>query len=148
NVRYCATAGASDSSTLLTIGSLLLAFVVIIPTFWIESKIKDAGKEASQSILNEVREDMQRLSKAQMLVFEAGQYENPAALFTKEQLIREAIALWPPFRQTEYRKLGDDFSRVIINSFYAAQGSGNDIRGIGIQKDQLPWYVNRAIAYL
>ncbi len=148
SIKMCVASGFNDNSTLFTIASLLFAFVVIIPTFWIESKIKDAGREASQDILKNVREDMQCLSKAQMLIFEAEKYQSPATLMAKNQLIIDAIALWPSFREIEYRKLGDDFSRIIITNFYKAQNTMNNIMGVDIQRNQVFLYTNKAISYL
>lgn len=144
---FCATAGVNDNSTLLVIGSFLLAFFVLIPTFWIESKVKDAGKEASQDILKEVREDMVHLSQAQMLLFNADSYQSPSGFLLKEQQINEAVGLWPAFKQVEYRKLGDDFSRAIMNGFYSVQ-AGADPSGLAMRKDQISLYVMKAIFYL
>jgi len=142
---FCATAGVNDNSTLLAIGSLLFAFVVIIPAFWIENKVKDAGKEACQDILKEVREDMEHLSQAQILIFNASIYQQASNFLLKEQQINEAVVLWPAFKQVEYRKLGDDFSGAIINSFYSVQSGAIDPSRYAMRKDQIPLYVNQAI---
>lgn len=148
SITFCATAGTNDSSTLLIIGSLLFAFVIIIPTFWIESKVKDEVNKAMPDIFRKVREDMEHLSEAQILIFNAGAFQSPSDLLLKEILINKAVDLWPAFKQVEYRKLGDDFSRVIIDSFYSVQGGGIDPSGHGIRKDQISPYVNQAIFYL
>lgn len=105
-------------------------------------------RDASQEILQEVRKDMQCLSKAQMLLFEAERYQSPATLMLKNQLVMDAVALWPSFRPVEYRKLGDDFSRVIMGSFYRVQGGTVNPQGVDIPKEQLFWYTNQAIYYL
>lgn len=78
SAKACVTSSLNDTSTFFTLGGLLLALFIMIPTFWIESKIKDATKEVKGEVLANVREDMQKLSKAQMLLFEAERFGSPS----------------------------------------------------------------------
>src|SRR5437588_3513058 len=50
NVKECVSSNLDSSSTLFAIGGILVAIVALIPTFWIEGKIRDAKKEVSQEI--------------------------------------------------------------------------------------------------
>src|SRR5260221_9112550 len=149
-VKACVSSAITGSDTLFAIGGILVAIVALIPTFWIDGKIRDVKKEVSQQIFVEVREDMQRLSKAQMLIFEADRYQDVGELLTKEALVDMAVKLWPSFRQEEYRKLGSSFSSAVIGRFY--QGLSMQVvpyRQAGaLQRDQIKLYVSKAISYL
>ena len=147
NIKACATSDVESTNTLFAIGGILVAIVTLIPTFLIEGRIRDAKKEVSQEIFEEVKENMQRLSKAQMLIFEADRYRSPATLLIRDSLIQEAVNLWPAFKQEEYRKLSSAFSWAITTEFYQGLGMGI-IQGISIQKGMMDMYINRAIFYL
>src|SRR6266568_4698704 len=152
NVKECVASNVDSSSTLFAIGGILVAIVALIPTFWIERKIRDAKKEISQEISEDVKGSMQRLSNAQMLVFEADRYNSPAALLIKEGNIQRAVSMWPAFKQEEYRKLSSAYSEAVIDAFYQGLDviSTNLIgaQAASVQRDQLNHYINRAIFYL
>src|SRR6266851_4482225 len=78
NVKECVSSSVDSSSTLFAIGGILVAIVALIPTFWIEGRIRDAKKEVSQAVSESVKADMQCLSEAQMLIFDADRYINPS----------------------------------------------------------------------
>src|SRR5260370_42540066 len=105
NVKECVSSNLDSSNTLFAIGGILVAIVALIPTFWIEGKIRDAKKEVSQEIFEAVKENMQRLSKAQMLIFDADKYLSPAVLLIRDGFIQQAVKLWPAFKEEEYQKL-------------------------------------------
>jgi hypothetical protein len=152
NVKECVSSNVDSSSTLFAIGGILVAIVALIPTLWIESKVRDAKKEISQDIAEEVKGSMQRLSNAQMLVFEADRYNSPAALLIKEDNIQRAVSMWPAFKKEEYRKLSSVYSEAVIDAFYHGLGtiSTNTIiaQTLSIHRNQLSQYINRAIFYL
>ncbi len=151
NIKECVSSNIDSSSTLFAIGGILIAIVALIPTLWIDSKIRDAKKEISQEIAEEVKGSMQLLSNAQMLVFEADRYNTPAALLIKEANIQQAVTLWPAFKKEEYRKLSSAYSEAVMDAFYQGLGvlSMNTVlaQTPSIQKSQLSQYINRAIFY-
>jgi len=122
----------------------------MIPTFWIESKIKDASDEVKKAVLAETQDVMQKLSQAQMLIFEADKYQNVGELLTKEVLIDQAVSLWPQFKQEEYRKLGNSFSLAVIGRFYQGLSMGivPFTQATSLNRDQIRLYVSKAIFYL
>jgi tetratricopeptide (TPR) repeat protein len=153
NVKECVSSNVDSGSTLFAIGGILIAIVALIPTFWIESKIRDAKKEVSQEIAEEVKGSMQRLSNAQMLIFEADRYNSPAALLIKEDNIQRAITLWPAFKKEEYRKLSRAYAEAVIDAFYHGLGviSTDDTiiaQTLAVHRNQLSRYIDRAIFYL
>ncbi|SRR6266851_30428 len=151
SVKACVSSAITGSDTLFAIGGILVAIVALIPTFWIDGKIRDAKKEVSQQIFEEVRENMQRLSKAQMLIFEADKYQNVGELISKELLIEEAVLLWPSFMQEEYRKLGNIFSLAVIGRFYQGLSMATVSymqQAAALSRDQIRLYVSKAISYL
>lgn len=151
NVKECISSNLDSSSTLFAIGGILVAIVALIPTFWIEGKIKDAKKEVSQEIFEAVKENMQCLSKAQMLIFDADKYLSPAVLLIRDGFIQQAVKLWPAFKEEEYRKLSSAFSGAVIEEFYQGPGvasMNSVIQGVSIPKGQIGLYINKAIFYL
>lgn len=152
NVKECVTSVVDSSGTLFAIGAILVAIVALVPTFWVESKIRDAKKEIIREILENIQESMQRLNKAQILIFEADRYQSPAELINKELLIEEAIRLWPLFQQEEYKKLGNSFSLAVIGEFYQGLSRSMDLQalmqGTVLNRDQIRSYLNKAIFYL
>jgi tetratricopeptide (TPR) repeat protein len=147
SVKDCVTYNVDSSNTLFAIGGILVAIVALIPTFWIEGKIRDAKKEVAQEIFEEVKENMQHLSKAQMMIFDADRYLSPATLLIRDSIIQEAVNLWPTFKIDEYRKLSMAFSSAVIQDFYQTASSGV-IQGVSIPKGQMLVYINKAIFYL
>ena len=149
-VNACITLSLNDTSIIFTLGGLLLALFVMIPTFWIESKIKDASDEVKKAVLAETQDVMQKLSQAQMLIFEADKYQNVGELLTKEVLIDQAVSLWPQFKQEEYRKLGNSFSLAVIGRFYQGLSMGivPFTQATSLNRDQIRLYVSKAIFYL
>jgi len=147
NVKECVSSSVDSSSTLFAIGGILVAIVALIPTFWIEGKIRDAKKEVSQEITNSVKEDMQHLSQAQTLIFNAGIYLGAGTLLITEEIIQQAVSLWPAFKKEEYRKLGSLFSEAVREEFYRGP-SGLSSHPSSIRKDQVATYINKAIFYL
>ncbi len=151
SVKACITSAINSSDTFFAIGGILVAIVALIPTFWIEGKIKDAKKEVSQKIFEDVRENMQRLSKAQMLIFDADRYQSHASLLVRDGFVQEAIHLWPAFKTEEYGKLSKAFSSAITEEFYQGAGIGIDmhaqIQGLSIPKKLMGSYIERAIFY-
>lgn len=152
NVKECVSSTVNSSDTFFAMGGILVAIVALIPTLWIDSKIRDAKKEVSQEIAEDVKGSMQRLSNAQILIFEADTFKSPADLLLKEGNIQRAVNLWPAFRKEEYRKLGNAFSEVVIDTFYQGLGviSTNIImaQSLTVLTNQLSLYTNRAIFYL
>ncbi len=149
SVKACVTSVINGGDTLFAIGGILVAIVALIPTFWIDGKIRDAKKEVGQQIFEEVRDNMERLSNAQMLIFEAGKYQAVGELLTKEELIQQAVSLWPSFKQEEYRKLGDNFSSAVIRGFYQGLGRGTNLyTEASLNREQIRLYVSKAIFYL
>jgi hypothetical protein len=152
NVRECVSSVVDSSGTLFAVGSILVAIVVLIPTFWTESKMRDAKKEISREILENITEKMQDLNKAQILIFEADRYQSTPDLINKELLIEEAIRLWPLFKQEEHRKLGNDFSLAVMSEFYSGLSRGMSItayqQGTSLQRGQIGLYLSKAIFYL
>jgi hypothetical protein len=55
SVKECVTSVVDSSGTLFAIGAILVAIVALVPTFWTDSKIRDAKKE----IIREVTENVQ-----------------------------------------------------------------------------------------
>jgi tetratricopeptide (TPR) repeat protein len=147
NVKECVTSSVDSSSTLFAIGGILVAIVALIPTFWIEGRIRDAKKEVSQEISNSVKNDMQRLSQAQLLILNADVYQGNAALPIKEELILQAVSLWPAFKQEEYRKLSNLYSEAVREEFYLGP-SGLSTHPTLIRNGQVAIYINKAIFYL
>jgi hypothetical protein len=147
NVKDCVSSSVDSSSTLFAIGGILVAIVALIPTFWIERRIMDAKKEVSQEVSELVKTDMQRLSNAHMLIFDADRYPSPATLLIRDTLIQQAVNLWPAYKQEEYRKLGEAFSRAVIQEFYQASGHGV-MQGVSIPKGQMFTYISKGIFYL
>src|SRR6266516_7499590 len=84
NVKECVASSVDSSSTLFAIGGILVAIVALIPTFWIEGRIRDAKKEVSQEITEELKKDMQLLSQSHLLSLNADVYLGHAALPIKE----------------------------------------------------------------
>jgi hypothetical protein len=152
NVKECVSSTVDSSGTLFAVGGILIAIVALIPTLWIDSKIRDAKKEVSQEIAEEVKGSMQRLSNAQMLVFDADRINSPAALRIKEDNIEQAVRLWPPFKKEEYRKLSRAYSETVIDAFYQGLGviSTDKIiaQTLAVHRNDLSRYINRAIFYL
>ncbi|HYT42616.1 MAG TPA: hypothetical protein VEP90_09735 [Methylomirabilota bacterium] len=149
SVKACVTSTINSSDTLFAIGGILVAIVALIPTFWIDGKIRDAKKEVGQQIFEEVRENMQRLSNAQMLIFEADKYQNVGELLSKEVLIEQALNLWPSFKQERYKKLGDSFSSAVMGGFYQGLGRGTNLyTGASLNREQIRLYLSKAISYL
>lgn len=151
NIKACATSDVEGTNTLFAIGGILVAIVALIPTFWIEGKIRGAKEEVGQEILNEVKENMQRLSKAQMLIFDADRYINPSVLLIRDGLIQQVVQLWPAFKEEEYRKLARAFSGAVREEFYQSPGIAGMIsvmQGVSIPKGQMLFYISKAIFYL
>ncbi len=152
NVKECVSSTVDSSGILFAVGGILVAIVALLPALWIESKVRDVKKEISQEIAENVKGDMQRLSNAQMLVFEADRYNSPAALSIKEDNIRQAVSLWPAFKKEEYRKLGIAYSEAVMDAFYQGLGviSTETIiaQTLSVHRNQLARYINRAIFYL
>jgi tetratricopeptide (TPR) repeat protein len=151
-VKECVTSAVDSSGTLFAIGGILIAIVALVPTFWTDSKIRDAKKEIIREVGENIQESMQRLNKAQILIFEADKYQKAADLISKELLIEEAIRLWSPFKQEGDRKLGNDFSLAVISEFYQSPSKGKDLQaimqGTVLNRDQIISYLNKAIFYL
>jgi tetratricopeptide (TPR) repeat protein len=153
SVKECVTSVVDSSGTLFAVGSILVAIVALVPTFWIESKIRDAKEEIRRVVLDNIQESMLRLNKAQILIFEADKLQGAINLLDKELLIEEAISLWPLFKQQEHRKLGNDFSLAVIGEFY--QGTSRSMsnittykQGTFLRRDQIALYLIKAIFYL
>ncbi len=95
---------------------------------------------------------MQRLSNAQMLVFEADRYNSPAALLIREDNIQQAVSMWPAFKKEEYRKLSSAYSEAVIDAFYQGLGviSTDTLmtQSLAVYTNQLNRYIDRAIFYL
>ncbi len=151
SAKECITSVIDSSGTLFAVGAILVAIVALIPTFWTESKIRDAKKEISREIIETIQESMQRLNKAQILISEADKLQGAVNLISKELLIEEAIRLWPLFKQEEHRKLGNDFSLAVIGEFYRGLSRSTSIsayQGTALNKDQIQSYLNKAIFYM
>src|SRR6266568_724211 len=152
SVIECVTSAVDSNGTLFAVGSILVAIVALIPTFWTESKIRDAKKEISREIFENIQESMQHLNKAQILIFEADKYQSSVDLISKELLMEEAISLWPLFKQEEHRKLGNDFSLAVIGEFYQGLSRSMSInaymQGASLQRDHIRLYLSKAIFYL
>jgi hypothetical protein len=152
SVKECVTSVVDSSGTLFAIGAILVAIVALVPTFWTDSKIRDAKKEISREILESIQESMLRLNKAQILIFEADKLQGAANLINKELDVEEAIALWPPFKQEERRKLGNDFGIAVMSEFYSGLGRSMSVTayqlGTAIPRDQVTLYLSKAIFYL
>ena len=151
NVKECVSSSVDSSSTLFAIGGILVAIVALIPTFWIEGRIRDAKKEVSQAVSESVKADMQCLSEAQMLIFDADRYINPSVLLIRDGLIQRAVQLWPAFKKEEYRKLARAFSGAVREEFYQSPGVAGMIsvmQVVSIPKGQVFFYINKAIFYL
>jgi len=98
-----------------------------------------------------VKADMQCLSEAQMLIFDADRYINPSVLLIRDGLIQRAVQLWPAFKKEEYRKLARAFSGAVREEFYQSPGVAGMIsvmQGVSIPKGQVFFYINKAIFYL
>ncbi|SRR6266851_4906899 len=152
SVKECVTSVVDSSGTLFAIGAILVAIVALVPTFWTESKIRDAKKEISREILENIQESMQRLNKAQILIFEADKLQGGVNLINKELAIEEAVALWPPFKEEEHRKLGNGFSKAVMSEFYSGLSRSMSVTayqlGTAIPRDQIRLYLSKAIFYL
>lgn len=146
SVKECVTSAVDSSGTLFAIGGILVAIVALVPTFWTDSKIRDAKKEIIREVTANVQESMQRLNQAQILMFEADRYQNAAYLPDRESLIQNAIRLWPFFKEEGDRKLGNDFSRAVIDKFYSNLGGA--VAYLQANRDLMRSYMNKAIFYL
>ena len=144
SIKECVTTNIDETGTLFSVGSILIAIVVLVPTFWIDSKIRDAKKEVSREVVEDLQGKMQNLNRAQLLIFEADKSQDPADLLFKEGLILTAVNLWPSFKDEEYRKLSSAYSEAVIGAFYSGLGSQTLPR----QRELLNSYINRAIFYL
>src|SRR5258708_7015667 len=122
SVKECVTSTVDSTGTLFAIGGILVAIVALVPTFWTDSKIRDAKKEIIREVSETVQESMLRLNQAQILMFEADRYQDALELPTRESLIQNAIRLWPFFKEEGDRKLGNDFSEAVIANFYRNTG--------------------------
>ena len=139
NVKACVTSQVNSTDTFIALGTILIAIVALIPTFWIDSKIRDAKKEIIREVTETVQESMQRLNQAQILMFEADRVEDALYLPTRESLIQDAIRLWPFFKGEGDKKLGNDFSEAVIAHFELNLGAITDL---------IRSYLNKAIFYL
>jgi len=147
NVKECVSSSVDSSSTLFAIGGILVAIVALIPTFWIEGRIRDAKKEVSQEITEELKKDMQLLSQAQLLILNADVYLGHAALPIKEELILQAVSLWPAFKKEEYRKLSNLYSEAVREEFYQGPSGLSEHPSL-IGKDRIASYIKKAVFYL
>ena len=153
SVRECVTSAVDSSGTLFAVGSILVAIVALVPTFWIDSKVRDAKEQIRRAVLDTIQESMLRLNKAQILIFEADKLQGAVNVLAKEVLIEEAISLWPLFKQQEHRKLGNDFSSAVIGEFYQGMSRRmsnitTTMQGTSLQRGQIPLYLSKAIFYL
>jgi hypothetical protein len=150
SVRECVASNINSTDTLFAIGGILVAIVALIPTFWIEGKIRDAKEEIGKKIFEDIQKDMQRLSQAQILIFEADRHQGVGELLSKELFVQEAIRLWPPFEQEEYRKLGNAFSSAVIQEFYHGLSRSMTVQAMtaSLNREQVRLYLSKAIFYL
>lgn len=152
NVKACVTSQVNSTDTFIALGTILIAIVALIPTFWIDSKIRDAKKEIIREVTENVQESMQRLNQAQILMFEADRYQNAADLPIRESLIQDAIRLWPFFKEEGDKKLGNDFSKAVIAHFYHNLGMDTGVnaylQATTFTRDLIRSYQNKAIFYL
>jgi hypothetical protein len=146
-VKQCTSSSVDSSSTLFAIGGILIAIVALIPTFWIDGKIRDTKKEISRDILEDVQKNIKDLSKAQMLILEADKHEDSADLLIRDALIQEATYLWPAFKQEEYRKIGNILSLNVINDIFQSMIDAT-LQRASTQRNQTYSHVRRAIFYL
>jgi tetratricopeptide (TPR) repeat protein len=152
SVKECVTSAVDSSGTLFAIGGILVAIVALVPTFWTDSKIRDAKKEIIREVTENVQESMQRLNQAQILMFEADRYQIAEDLPIRESLIQDAIRLWPYFKREGDKKLGIDFSNAVIAHFYQHLGMDSGVnaylQATTFTRDLIRSYQNKAIFYL
>lgn len=148
SVKTCVTSSLNDTSIIFTLGGLLLALFIMIPTFWIENKIKDASNEVKKGVLAETQDIMQKLSQAQMLIFEADK-ASFQDLLRVESLVKEAVDLWPAFKQREYRKLGLRMAEAVIHDGHIFTDNPKEPYVMWIYKqNERSWLARSAISYL
>lgn len=151
DVKACVTSQVNSTDTFIALGTILIAIVALVPTFWTDSKIRDAKKEIIREVTETVQESMQRLNQAQIQIFEADRLLYERDLPYRESLIQDAIRLWPFFKEEGDRRLGNDFSEAVIAHFY--QNSGLDTSTDALMqantytRDLIRSYLNKAIFY-
>jgi hypothetical protein len=110
--------------------------------------IKDETREMDEERLEKLREEMQRQSQSQLLLFEADKYPSPFGLMDREKLVKEAVKLWPDFKQREYRQLGILMSRAVIQGVDPSKSVSQLAQKVSLRKVERTWLATSAINYL
>lgn len=146
--RACVTSVVTDTTILLTIGSLLIALFVMIPTFWIESKIRDAQKEVEEELRDKIHSDMQKIHEAQILLVHVSELYKSGFSFDEAMPdVEEAIRIWPAFRQKEFMRLGIEMGKAVIYGSYPVESPAGIIPTILTQVDMI-WLQREGLNYL
>lgn len=113
-----------------------------------------SSEEVYEEALAKLRDEMQRQREADNLLLEARKFAS--SLLEKEELVKKAVDLWPPYKQRELRQLGIEISTTIINGYDPVTQRGLMMAGLGkgmtgywrLERNQLPSLAVRAITYL
>jgi hypothetical protein len=107
--------------------------------------IKDEKRALLESMLSQMRDDLQKEYKARLLLDKAHETND---LLQAEAFVKQAEELLPSIRQEEYLQLGIRNAQVVINGLPLEISSeyGQTIRVF--TKDMLAPHVSRAIVYL
>jgi hypothetical protein len=107
--------------------------------------IKDDKKARFESILAQMRDDLQKEYKARLLLEKAHETND---LLKAETLVKQAEELLPTIKLEEYLQLGMRNAQVVINGL-PLEISGEYSQTIRVfTKDMLAQYIRSAIAYL
>lgn len=145
----CVSSIVTDTTVLLTIGSLLIALFVMIPTFWLESKIKDAKIEVTEALRASIHNDMQKINEAQIILLEVNRfYKMPDSFTDAERLVKKVVEIWPDFRQKEFMRLGIEMGKAVIHGYFpVVPGDVIDPANM-LREDEIVWLKINAINYL
>lgn len=108
-----------------------------------------------EEALAQLRDQLQRQRKADNLLSEAHHFAS--SLMQKDELINEAVALWPPYRQGELRQLGLEMSAAVIDGVDYIQWKSMKAAGytfeaphfeIPLDENEKAFFITHAISYL
>lgn len=116
--------------------------------------IKDESKGVSEEALAALQEQMQKQREADKLLLEANKFTS--SLIEKDELVRKAVGLNPPYRQREFRLLGIEMSIAVIDGYNPLTQRGRIVAGLGrgmvgyrsLNRDEVVQLATSAINYL
>lgn len=112
--QACIAKDEGFSSSLLTVGGLLVAIIALLPAFWVESRVKDAKEEVRRQITEDIRKEIVNLATAHSLLLRAHRDTQPDHLLEYEGYVQQAISLDPTIKEQEYPLLGKGFARTAL----------------------------------